>query len=437
MAVILGAYRLLTPLFVRLGQSQVVAMMFAGFALGPSLLGAVAPDVQHWIFPTKVVVEGVKVVHPSHMTLYVVGQLGLVLYMFLVGTAFNTRIFVSHARTAGLTSLAGIAAPMVLGGLVGWLMVDQGGYFAEKVSAWEAALFIAAAIAVTAFPMLAWIIHDSGLQETRLGTMALACAAVDDVVSWILLAAVVASIKGSAALAITALVGGVAYTVLMLTVGRAGLRRVGDWAQRRMDAGEAFPVGPFVVTMIGLALAAWFTDKTGIYAVFGAFVMGVSMPRGAFVEALRDRLEPLVGYVLVPAFFIYSGLNTKLSTVFETDTLLMAGLVLLVASVGKGLAVMVAGRMQGLGTHESRSLGALMNARGLMELILLNIGLEAGMFGVELYTVLAVMTIITTFAATPLHRLFAARARREGVDIEAAVPLAETDAEKDLVPAGR
>src|SRR5262249_8739674 len=155
------------------------------------------------------------VTHPSLTVLYVVGQLGLVLYMFLVGTSFNTKIFLRHSREAGVISLAGITFPAILGGLVGWLMVSQGGFFGEHISVWQAGLFLAAAIAVTAFPMLAWIIHDTGLQRTRLGTMALACAAADDAVSWVLLAAVTASIKGSSMLAVEALVGGVVYLTFM------------------------------------------------------------------------------------------------------------------------------------------------------------------------------------------------------------------------------
>jgi Kef-type K+ transport system membrane component KefB len=415
---ILIVYRLVWPLFRALRQVQVVAIMVTGFLLGPSLLGAVAPEIQNWLFPAKMVVGGSSVTHPSSTVLYVVGQLGLVLYMFLVGSAFNTKIFLQHSRKAALTSFVGIAAPAIFGGLVGWLMISQGGYFSEGVNVWQAALFLAAAIAVTAFPMLAWIIHDSGLQRTRLGTIALACAAADDAVSWILLAGVVASIKGSAGLAILAFAGGASYLLVMLTAGRKALARVGRWADRQLAAGEAFPVGPFVVVMIVLLFGAWFTDKTGIYAVFGAFIAGVAMPRDRFNELLRSRLEPLVGYVLLPAFFVYSGLNTELSLIFEPQTLMMVGLVFLVSSVGKGLAVAFAARMQGVARYEAYSLGALMNARGLMELILLNIGLQAGLIGTRLYTILALMTIITTFAATPLQRWFAARGRRVGENQE-------------------
>lgn len=404
MAVILAVYRLLWPLFRWLHQTQVVAIMVAGFLLGPSLLGAVAPDAQEWLFPQKVTVGGESVTHPSLAALYVVGQLGLVLYMFLVGTAFNTEILSRHLKHAAATSAAGIGTPMVLGGLVGWAMVAGGGeFFPGGVSEWQGALFVAAAVAITAFPMLAWIIYDSGLTHTRIGTMALACAAADDAAAWILLAAVVASTEDDPATAVEAVVGGALYLAVMMTVGRRLLARLGRWSDAQTARGESLPTGALVTTMLVMLLGAWFTDEVGIYAVFGAFVAGAVMPRGRLTETLRERLEPLTAYVLVPAFFVYSGLNTKLSLIFERTTLVMLGVVLLVAFVGKGVSVALAARSQGVAWREAGGLGALMNARGLMELILLNIGLNAHIVTQRLYTILALMAIITTFAATPLY----------------------------------
>ena len=410
LAVILAAYRLLWPLFKRLGQVQVVAIMVAGFALGPSLLGWLAPDVQSWIFPQKVVVDGVSVTHPSLTALYVVGQFGLVLYMFVVGMSFDTGIFRNHVRHAAVTSLAGIIAPMVLGGAVGWFFVDR--LFADDIAGWQAALFMAAAVSITAFPMLAWIVYDTGLLKTRLGTVALACAAADDAVAWILLAAVVASTKSTALGAALALVGGLVYLTVMLTAGRRLLGRLGSWSDRQSGDKRTLPVGALVTTMLVLLAGAWFTDYVGIYAVFGAFIAGVAMPRGVLADTLRERIEPLTAYVLVPAFFVYSGLNTDLNLMLGGSMLAMLALILVVSFLGKGVAVGIAGRLQGMNWNEAGSLGALMNARGLMELILLNIGLTAGIVTPELYTLLAVMTIVTTFAASPVHKFFDRRGQR-------------------------
>lgn len=415
MAVILAVYRLLWPLFRRLGQVQVVAIMVAGFLLGPSLLGLVWPQAQTFLFPTTLSVGGTKITHPSLMIIYVVGQLGLVLYMFLVGASFKLEIFTKHLRQAGATSFAGITVPMVLGGTLGFIMVRQGGYFSGKVSGWQGALFLAAAVAITAFPMLAWIVYDSGLLNTRVGTMALACAAGDDACAWILLATVVATTKGSMFGAVLAIGGGLAYLLFMMFVGKPLLRRLDGWHEKQSGPeGDTLPIGPFSVTLLVILLGSWFTDYVGIYSVFGAFVAGAVMPRGAMLNVLRERMEPVVAYLLLPAFFIYSGLNTKLSLIFEPSVLLMAALVLAVSFAGKFGAIGLAARAQGMTWRESGSMGALANARGLMELILLNIGLTAGLVSPSLYTILALMAIITTFMATPVHRLFESRARREG-----------------------
>ena len=415
-AVILLTYRLLWPLFRRLAQVQVVAIMVAGFLLGPSVLGWIWPAAQHWLFPTKLAVGAETIVHPNLTVIYVVGQLGLVLYMFLVGASFQLDILGSHVRQAGVTSAAGIGVPLALGGVLGWSMVGLGGYFTDKVVPWQGALFVAAAVAITAFPMLAWIVYDSGLLKTRLGTMSLSCAAIDDACSWILLATVVATSKGRLSGAVLAVGGGLAYLVFMIYVGRPLLRRLATWTPPRTEVERTggLPIAHISVVLLVVLTASWFTDMVGIYSVFGAFVAGAVMPRGALLDAIRDRFEPLVAYLLLPAFFIYSGLNTQLTLIFDSSTLLMAGIVLIVSFAAKFGAIGLAARWQGMSWYEAGSMGALANARGLMELILLNIGLEAGLISGKLYTILALMTIITTFVATPLQRLFGRRLARAG-----------------------
>ena len=186
------------------------------------------PAAQQWLFPTKLTIGAETFTHPNLTAIYVVGQLGLVLYMFLVGASFKLDILGAHVRQAGVTSAAGIGVPLVLGGLVGWWMVGLGGYFTDKVVHWQGGLFVAAAVAITAFPMLAWIIYDSGLLNTRLGTMALSCAAVDDACAWVLLATVVATTKGSLFGAFLAIGGGLAYLLFMVYVGRPLLGEAGD-----------------------------------------------------------------------------------------------------------------------------------------------------------------------------------------------------------------
>ena len=415
-AVILLTYRLLWPLFRRLGQVQVVAIMVAGFLLGPSVLGLIWPAAQKWLFPIKLTIGAETLTHPNLTAIYVVGQLGLVLYMFLVGASFKLDILGAHLRQAGATSAAGIGVPLVLGGVVGWWMVGLGGYFTDKVVHWQGGLFVAAAVAITAFPMLAWIVYDSGLLNTRLGTMSLSCAAVDDACSWVLLATVVATAKGRLLGAFLAIGGGLAYLLFMVYVGRPLLARLETWTPRRADAERTGGVSIAHVSVVLLVVltASWFTDLVGIYSVFGAFVAGAVMPRGALLDAIRERFEPLTAYLLIPAFFIYSGLNTQLTLILDRSTLLMAVTVLTVSFAAKFGAVGLAARWQGMSWYEAGSMGALANARGLMELILLNIGLEAGLISGRLYTILALMTIITTLVATPLQRLFERRLNKSG-----------------------
>ncbi|OBH79247.1 transporter [Mycobacterium mantenii] len=415
-AFILLTYRLLWPLFRRLGQVQVVAIMVAGFVLGPSVLGWIWPAGQHWLFPTKLTIGAETFTHPNLTAIYVVGQLGLVLYMFLVGASLKLEILSAHLRQAGATSAAGIGIPLMLGGVTGWFMVSLGGYFTGKVAHWQGGLFVASAVAITAFPMLAWIVYDSGLLNTRLGTMSLSCAAVDDACSWILLATLVATAKGSLSGAVLAIGGGLAYLLFMVFVGRPLLARLATWTPPRVDVERTggLPIAHLSVVLLVVLTASWFTDAVGIYSVFGAFVAGAVMPRGALLDALRDRFEPLVAYLLIPAFFIYSGLNTQLSLIFDGSTLVMAIIVLVVSFAAKFGAIGLAARWQGMSWNESGAMGALANARGLMELILINIGLEAGLITGKTYTILALMTIITTFVATPLQRLFERRLKKSG-----------------------
>ncbi|PXX71260.1 transporter (CPA2 family) [Nocardia tenerifensis] len=407
-AIILGTCRLLWPLFRRLGQVQVVAIMAAGFVLGPSVLGAVWPSAQEWLFPTTLKVGTASVTHPNLTAIYVIGQLGLVLYMFLVGASFKLEILRSHLGKAGATSAAGIGVPLVLGGALGWWMVEQGDYFTDKVGGVQGGLFVAAAVAITAFPMLAWIISSTGLLNTRLGTMSLSCAAVDDACAWVLLATVVATTKDSMYGAYLAIGGGLAYLAFMTLVGRRFLARLNDWTPRAGDGETSggLPIVPLTVVLLVVLVASWFTDYVGIYSVFGAFVAGTVMPRGQLLDTIRDRFEPLVAYLLLPAFFIYSGLNTKLSLIFEPKVLVVSVVVMIASFAGKFGAIGLVARWQGMSWREAGAMGALANARGLMELILLNIGLTAGLITGQLYTILALMTMVTTFVATPVMRMF-------------------------------
>lgn len=397
LAVILATCRVVGIIAKRVGQPQVVGEMIAGVVLGPSLLGEIAPGVQQALFPPG----------PSNVVLYTVAQIGLVLYMFLIGLNFDVDLIKHRAGTAVAVSAAGIVAPLALGALVAVPLLSSGSYFEDGVTPVMAMLFLGAAIAITAFPMLARIIFEKGLSGTSLGTLALACGATDDAVSWCILAVVLAMNRDDPTMAVIAIGGGVLYTLVVMTIGRRALRVLGPMAERH---GTVTP--PMLsVVLILLMACAWFTDVIGIYAIFGAFILGVAMPSGLFERHLTSRLEPLVTTFLLPMFFVYSGLNTEIGLV-NTPTLwaVTLGLVL-VAIAGKGIACTVAARVKKVPMREAVALGALMNARGLIGLILLNIGLEAGIISPTLFTILVLVAIVTTLMASPIFEYVYGRHR--------------------------
>jgi Kef-type K+ transport system membrane component KefB len=397
LVVILAACRVVGLLAQRVGQPQVVGEMIAGVVLGPSLLGRIAPGVQEYLFPPGV----------SNVVLYTAAQIGLVLYMFLVGLSFDVDLIKHRAGTATAVSAAGIVTPLVLGGFIALPLLGAGGYFSDGVTPLMAMLFLGASIAITAFPMLARIIFETGLSGTSLGTLALACGAADDAISWCILALVLAIHQGSAAIALVAIVGGVLYTLLLLTAGRKALGVLGAMAERRNTVTPSM----LSVVLILLMACAWFTDLIGIYAIFGAFILGVAMPSGVFADRVTAGLEPLTTTLLLPLFFVYSGLNTEIGLV-NTPMLWAVTLGILVAAIaGKGIACTLAARLRKVPVREAIALGSLMNARGLIELILLNIGLEAGIITPTLFTILVLVAIITTLMATSLFEFAYGRHR--------------------------
>jgi Kef-type K+ transport system membrane component KefB len=396
MFLILLACRVMGVAARRVGQPQVMGEMIAGVVLGPSLLGLLSPGLMGFLFPP----DSLKV-------LFVGAQLGIGLYMFLVGVEFDVKLFRARARSAVAVSVSGMVAPLVLGaGLAVWL-VRVPGLFAESVTTFEAMLFLGAAMAITAFPVLARIIHERGLTGTPLGTLTLAAGAIDDATAWCVLAIVLASFGSGPAVAVRAIVGGVAFALFVVVFGRRLLKPLGRAAER---AGGVTP--PLLaVTLMLFAAAAWMTDMIGIHAVFGGFVLGTAMPRGVFARDLRQRLEPFTVVFLLPMFFTFTGLNTRLDVVRDPGMLMIALAVLAAAIVGKAGACAAAARLSGEDLRTSLAVGTLMNARGLMELILLSIGLQRGLILRPLFSIMVLMAIVTTWMASPLfERVY----RREG-----------------------
>jgi Kef-type K+ transport system membrane component KefB len=412
MAVIIAACRAVGWLVKRyLGQPQVVGEMIAGVILGPSLFGLLAPDIQSFIFPKE-----------SKEVLFVGAQFGIGLYMFLVGLGFRADHFKTNAASAAAISLSGMAAPFLMAALIApWLMSHN--LFGEGINSLQAWLFMGAAISITAFPMLARIIHERGLSNTPLGTMALSAGAIDDAGAWCVLAVVLATFGDGAPVAIKAIGGGAAFVLFMLTVGPRLLAPLARMAEREQR------VRPTVlgIVLILFMLCAFFTDAIGIHAVFGGFILGAVMPRGVLSRELKRQLEPFALVVLVPMFFTYSGLNTQLTMVNSLGLFAMAAVILIASIAAKGVACWGAARLTGQDNATAMGIGALMNARGMMELIIINIGLQRGIIGPALFSMLVLMAIVTTLMASPLFELVYGRQARARGDLGALNELEEDE----------
>lgn len=381
------------------GQPQVVGEMIAGVLIGPSLFGLFFPEFQAALFPKE-----------TRNILYVFAQVGVGLYMFLVGTTLRLDHFQSKARSAMGVSAAGIVAPFLLAALVTPFLVKVPGLFTEGLSQGSAMLFMGACIALTAFPMLARIINERGLANTALGTLTLTAGAFDDAVSWCVLAIVLATFGGGPGVALIAIVGGLSFVLFMFFIGRRLLLPLGRMVEER---GEMSDTMLSVVLML-FALCAFVMDAAGIHAVFGGFILGVCMPRGKLTAEIKRKISPTT-ILLVPVFFTYSGLNTQLTTVNNLAILGVALGILLVSVAAKFGACWLAARLAGEDNHTAMGIGALMNARGLMELIIINIGLQKGIIGPTLFAIMVLMAIVTTVMAGPLFEIvYGRKARAEG-----------------------
>ncbi|WP_267393614.1 MULTISPECIES: cation:proton antiporter [unclassified Sphingomonas] len=399
LAVILVACRLVGWLGKKLlGQPQVVGEMIAGVLLGPSLFGLTLPDLQGAVFPKE-----------TKNVLYAGAQLGVGLYMFLVGTTLRLDHFRTKARSASIVSLAGIAAPFAIAVLITPLLLGVPGLFAAGISQANATLFLGACIALTAFPMLARIINERGLADSALGTLSLTAGAFDDACSWCVLAIVLATFGGGPGVAILAIGGGLLWALVVL---RAGPRLLAPLA-RTVEAEGGMSIQVFALVMIAFCVSAFLMDVVGIHAIFGGFILGVVMPRGLLASEIKRKLEPLTVVLLLPMFFTYSGLNTRMDMVNSPSLLLIALGILVASVIAKGGACYLAARLSGEDNRTALGIGALMNSRGLMELIIINIGLQKGIIGPTLFSMLVLMAIVTTMMASPLFELFYGRKGRE------------------------
>ncbi|HWW14962.1 MAG TPA: cation:proton antiporter [Candidatus Dormibacteraeota bacterium] len=390
-AVILAVCRLMGTLFRKFHQPRVVGEMFAGILLGPSLLGWISPQFSAYLFP------------PSSLGfLNALSQVGVVIFMFLVGLGINPKELKHQSHAAVLVSHVSITAPFVLASLLALYLYPR--LSDDSVSFTNFALFMGAAMSITAFPVLARILVERDMMQSRLGTLAIACAAVDDVTGWCILAYIVVLIRAAhEATSIWMTLGGIVLFVAIMIYGvRFLLRGLERSFQKRGEISENR-----MAFLLLLALAsALCTERLGIHLLFGSFLMGAIMPKEPkFVRYILDRFETITITLLLPLFFAFTGLRTNVGLFKGPAMWFYCGLIILVATGGKLGGSTIAGWLSGMPLREAAGLGTLMNTRGLMELVILNIGLDIKVISPALFSMMVLMALFTTFMTTPVLEL--------------------------------
>lgn len=384
-AIILAA-RFVGMLFRKIGQPSVIGETVAGIALGPSLLGMYLPEVSAFLFPVE-----------SLGNLGVLSQIGLILFMFVVGMELDLNILKKKAHDAVVISHASIIFPFLLGLVLSYMIYQSTA--PQGISFLSYALFIGISMSITAFPVLARIVQERGMTKTRLGSIAITCAAADDITAWCLLAAVIAVVKaGSVTSAIYTILFAGAYVFLMLRFVKPFLQRVGDLHSNKERLGKSI-VGIFFLTLL---ISSWTTEIIGIHALFGAFMAGVIMPSNtSFRSIFIEKVEDVSQVLLLPLFFVFTGLRTQIGLLNDPEHWQTLFWVVTIAVVGKFVGSTIAARVVGQNWHSSLSIGALMNTRGLMELVALNIGYDLGVLTAEMFAILVLMALVTTFMTGP------------------------------------
>lgn len=383
-----------------LGQAQVTMEMLTGVILGPSVFGLFAPELQQKIFPVlNIAGDQSSGKSPSMTVLYIVAQIGLVLYMFVIGMEIDFNLLRTKSKSAAMVSGAGILFPLVLGMITYFaLLRGRTDLFGEQIPIPVQALYVGAAMCITAFPMLARIIYEAGIAGTPMGTLAISSGAFDDVVAWAMLAIVLAAGSGNMLIAVYAIGGGALFAFALFK----SKGPIGSFLLKQRDSAMAFR---WVILL--LFAAAWFTDAVGVYAVFGAFLLGIVIPKGEngqFVAMVKNKVEGITVSLFLPFFFVYSGLNTRISSLNSAEYWMIAAVLLCAAIAGKLGGCYFASRLSGEPHRRALAIGVLMNSRGLMELIILNIGLQQKVIKTPFFTMMVIMAIVTTMMAAPLFR---------------------------------
>lgn len=384
--VIILVARLFGWIFQKIGQPSVIGEIIAGIVFGPSLIGNYFPEFSLALFPVE-----------SFSNLQFLSQIGLILFMFVIGMELDLKVLKNRAHDAVVISHASIIIPFALGMGLAYYIYES--FAPESVKFSSFALFIGIAMSITAFPVLARIVQERGLHKTKLGTMVITCAAADDITAWCLLAAVIAIVKAGSFLSSLYVIALAAmYVLTMIKVVRPFLKRVAELHTTQETLGKPI-VAIFFVTLI---MSAYATEVIGIHALFGAFMAGAIMPENVkFRNVFIEKVEDVALVLLLPLFFVYTGLRTQIGLLNDPYLWKVTGLIILVAVVGKFIGSALAAKYVRQDWKNSLIIGALMNTRGLMELVVLNIGYDLGVLGPEIFAMMVVMALVTTFMTGP------------------------------------
>jgi Kef-type K+ transport system membrane component KefB len=373
-------------LFGKIHQPTVIGEIIAGIALGPSLLGMMFPEFSAALFPEK-----------SLTNLSLLSQVGLILFMFMVGMELDLKVLQNKVKDAVVVSNAGILIPFTLG--IGLAYFIYGHFAPNGVPFLSFGLFLGMAMSITAFPVLARIVQERGIHRTRLGALVITCAAVDDISAWCMLAAIIAIAKaGSFLSSVYTIFLAFSYVIFMIKIVRPFLKRVGDLHASRENLSK--PV--VAIFLLTLMISSYTTEVIGIHALFGAFLAGTIMPENTkFRNIFIQKIEDVALVLLLPLFFVFTGLRTQIGLINDSYLWQVTGLIILVAIVGKFVGSAIASRVMGQNWCDSLTIGALMNTRGLMELVVLNIGYDLGILSPEVFSMMVIMALVTTFMTGP------------------------------------
>jgi Kef-type K+ transport system membrane component KefB len=388
-------------IFRKIGQPSVMGEIIAGILLGPSLMGTAIPEFSAFVFPKA-----------SLGNLQMLSQVGLILFMFMVGMELDMEILKKRARASLFISHFSIVVPFGLGIGLSYFLYQR--FAPSNIPFYAFSLFIGIAMSITAFPVLARIIRERGLLNTKLGTIAIISAAVNDVTAWCILAFIIAIVKaGSVNSSIYALIAVAAYVLVMVFAVRPLLKKIST----RQEDKHFVKRSAIAIVFVVLLLSSYCCEVIGIHALFGAFLAGAIMPNEwNFRKLLIDKIEDVALVLLLPLFFVFTGLRTQIGLLNDSSLWLICGVIILVAVAGKFGGSAVAARLTGENLQDSLSIGALMNTRGLVELVVLNIGYDLGILTPQMFTMMVLMALVTTFMTNPainlINRVYASKNKK-------------------------